>query len=600
MPRGSIVALVLVLLFAAGAAWGQSPEIETTVWKDPVYQGESFIYQITVRGARNIREPSLDALESFQPREIPRQWLWSYQNDDFDPSNLPDGRHFFFRLMSPQTGEITVPSTTLLVDGRRRRTSPITMTVVPPPPQDEFILELGLSKREVFVGEPVTLNAVWYARDDASFYFANIPLLRHPQVQLGERADTGGSAGLFLRMSGGSQRLTGTPGRVTRNGMEYETMTLEQPLVMRASGTYEFPRATVQVWRSKRIEGRSRAYRGYEQTVVGSNGLNITVNPLPQAGRPADFTGIVSDNLQVESFLSHEEMNVGDPVTLQVQLRGAPSPENVDFPALESFPGLADAFAVGPDEMATDTEDDAAVFTQTIRVKDDGVTEVPALSVSYFNTQTETYETARSAPISITVRETRVLTVEDLEGGMQPQELPTTTVRDWREGIRFNYALDTGAVRSDVVGFSLLAADPLLIALLIMPVLFFAAVLIRDRRTARATARAEARARETEAQAEQQGPQPVLERLEGAQAEQALTILRDYLAERLALSPAQRTIPEVAARLQRGNVDEETVQAVSSLLSEYEARRYGEGATRDDEGIARWVREVITELEEAV
>lgn len=597
MRRGILVAALALCALSAAPLYAQSPEIEALVWKERVYQGESFIYQVTVRGARNVREPELDPLEAFEPREIPRQWLWSYQNDEHDPSNLPEGRHFFLRLMAAETGQVTIPSTTIFVDGRRRRTSPVTITVTSPPPQDEFRLELELDKDEVYVGEPVTLDAVWYARDSASFYFANIPLLRHPQVQLGERADTGGSAGLFLRMSGGSQRLSGTRGSAMRDGLEYQTLSLEQPLVLQSSGTFEFPRATVQVWRSRQVRGRSRAYRGYEQTVVGSNALSIRVKPLPARGKPADFTGIVTDSLDVEASISHEEMNVGDPVTLRVRLDGAPSPDNVTFPPLSSFTSLADRFTLGPDEMSSETRDESAVFSQTIRVKDDTVTEVPPLAVSYFNTQTERYETATSPSIPITVRETRVLTVDDLEGGSAAAELPTTTVRDWQEGIRFNYTLGAGSLQNDLVGLSLLRNDPLLIGLLVVPVAFFAVVLLRNRRLARADGAPEAVAEPPAVEAD---PYDELDRLGSRTADEALGLFRDYLAARLGLTSAERTIPEVTGRLADRGVEDGLIEQTAALLSEYESRTYWGGNLREGERIPARVRETMRGLEEVL
>jgi hypothetical protein len=589
---------VLVALSAVPLA-AQSPEIETLVWKDAVYQGESFIYQVTVRGARNVREPNLDPLSAFEPREIPRQWLWSYQNDEHSPADLPEGRHFFLRLMASETGEVTIPSTTVFVDGRRRRTSPVTISVSSPPPQEDFLLELELDKNEVYVGEPLTLHAVWYARDSASFYFANIPLLRHPQVQLGERTDSGGSAGLFLRMSGGSQRLSGTRGTATRDGLEYQTLTLRQPLVIQSSGSYDFPRATVQVWRSRQVQSRTRAYRGYRQTVVGSNGLGVRVKSLPSAGRPDDFTGIVSEDLRVEASISHEEMNVGDPVTLRVRLNGVPSPDNVRFPPLESFEVLDERFTLGPNEMSSDTQDETAVFSQTIRVKNDAVTEVPPLEVSYFNTRTERYEVAASPPIPITVRETRVLTVDDLEGGGAAAELPTTTVQDWREGIRFNYSLGSGSPPTDVVGLSLVHEDPLLIALLVAPVVFFGAVLLRNRRLVHA---ARAQSDEVSRQSVEAEPDPYddLERLHPRNADEALELLRAYLAARLGLSAAERTIPEITSRLADRGVGQELTREISALLSEYESRAYWGGILRDGEAITRRVEMTIRALEEVL
>jgi hypothetical protein len=367
----------------------------------------------------------------------------------------------------------------------------------------------------------------------------------------------------------------GVEGTALLNGIPYDTVSFERVLIPTEAGRFDFPASTVQVWGAGEPEDSSgRGRWDYDSTVVGSRPLSLLVLPVPLTGRPANYSGLVADALRLRAEVDPAEMNVGDPVTLSLTLSGPAAIAQAKLPPLESFAGLGEAFILRADSLREQIGEKEKVFRVSLRVKSEEVRELPALEVPYFNTRTGTYQLARSAAVPITVRPTRVLSESDLEGAQPLAALTETawTVRDWKDGILFNYA-DTSRLLAREAGVGELARRPAVIGLLAGPaaLLALAALLARRRRAARLAAV------EGPAPEPQESPPPSrpegLERLGGA--EQALAACRDLLKSRLGLPPGRLIWQDVQAELVARGLEPEVVERTRELFDQHERRRYG-------------------------
>lgn len=123
--------------------------------------------------------------------------------------------------------------------------------------------------------------------------------------------------------------------------------------------------------------------------------------------------------------------------------------------------------------------EDNKIFNQTIRVKSENVREIPSMEVPYFNTRTGSYQVARSKPIPIIVRPTRIVTARDLEERAQDAPgLSTTTVRSWEEGILFNYGDASQLLDSRPYGISSFVRKPVVPVSLAAPLLVLIAAML--------------------------------------------------------------------------------------------------------------------------
>jgi hypothetical protein len=129
----------------------------------------------------------------------------------------------------------------------------------------------------------------------------------------------------------------------------------------------------------------------------------FTVLPLPAEGKPADFDGAVG-TFKINTDVSATKTAAGDPLTLRMHVTGAGNFDRVESTMLGAD-GQWKTYA----PKATFTPADSTgfrgekIFEQPLIATQPGTRTVPPLSFSYFNPGTRRYETARSAPLNVTV-----------------------------------------------------------------------------------------------------------------------------------------------------------------------------------------------------
>src|SRR6202000_2895173 len=99
----------------------------------------------------------------------------------------------------------------------------------------------------------------------------------------------------------------------------------------------------------------------------------------------------------------------GDPMTLRMRITGSGSFDRVDSSMLEHV----DQWKTYPPKSSFNTSDPIGfsgmkTFEQPVIASKPGVQTIPALSFSYFDPNARKYETARSAPLSVTISPAQV------------------------------------------------------------------------------------------------------------------------------------------------------------------------------------------------
>ena len=611
----AIVAGAGVFGYPEVAAAQDMVRVEAVVDDQEVYLGASFFYQVHVTGGRQVEEPELSGFEDFDVRQIPESWIRYRSGSQWDRFLREEGTSYLYRLVALRPGAVSIPSVTLRVDGRTYRAPSVSLSVIMPPPSDQFRLVLSLSQAEVYVGEPFELTAVWYYSTVPRYYYANIPLLSHPAFD-GASGAAGSGLGVRARSMVNAGSWTGRQGSAVLEGIQYSTVTFRQVVFPREPGRFDFPPNTVQVWvpREQGSAGNPGERWNFDSAVVAAPGQSIRVRPLPLEGRPGDFSGIVARDLRVRAEVAPSVMNVGDPVSLSVTLSGPPALEAAELPPLGALADLLRDFTVSSDPPAVRIREGEKTFTQTVRVRREDIREVPPLEISFFNTRTGAYDSARSRPFAITVRPTRIVTSQDLFGE-EPPGVSRAGVRSFSDGILHNYGSSGRLLRSAPYRAFALARRPGALSLLIVPVLLLAAAVVLAYRrppAIRAAAAAAVSAEQLGGPAPEQtappaglpvwpgsGGSPALQRLalrlariesegNGAPAD-VLTAWREYLGERLRLPPGRLTAEDLGTELRLRQVDPELLGRVRELFAEYESAVYrgGSGGPSRLEGLRR-------------
>lgn len=136
---------------------------------------------------------------------------------------------------------------------------------------------------------------------------------------------------------------------------------------------------------------------------VTSPTQELTVHELPAEGRPADFHGAIG-TFSIASDVSPVKAEVGDPLTLRMRVSGSGNFDRVDSSMLDHL----DQWKTYPPKSSFNTSDPISVsgmktFEQPVIAAKPGVQELPGLTFSYFDPNTRRYETARSAPLTVSI-----------------------------------------------------------------------------------------------------------------------------------------------------------------------------------------------------
>ena len=144
-----------------------------------------------------------------------------------------------------------------------------------------------------------------------------------------------------------------------------------------------------------------------KDVTVTSPATELTVEALPSAGRPADFSGAVG-TFAVATDISADRATAGEPLSLRLHVSGSGNFDRVATPMLKEDPH----FKVYPPKATFVAADAVGIagektFEQPIVALNSGAATIPALSFSYFSPQTHRYEIARSAPLRVDIAAAR-------------------------------------------------------------------------------------------------------------------------------------------------------------------------------------------------
>ncbi len=139
---------------------------------------------------------------------------------------------------------------------------------------------------------------------------------------------------------------------------------------------------------------------------------NTQVLPVPSEGRPADYRGAVGQ-YKIVVDASPTDVRVGDSINLNLGIVGTGPMELVQAPPLSELPSLAD-FKISNDPLAGFVQDDAKVFSVKLRPKHANIREIPPVAFSFFNPETEKFETVYSQSIPIQVQQADTLALDSI------------------------------------------------------------------------------------------------------------------------------------------------------------------------------------------
>lgn len=399
-----------------------------------------------------------------------------------------------------------------------------------------------------------------------------------------------------------------SPRPVVLDNKRYTAERIRTALFPTGPGTYTVGSAFVNTVVEERRRGRRRdpfdilggdrfgLFRSGREIVLQSDSVEIQVRPLPTAGKPDNFAGVVG-TFTLESSVDTATLDAGDPVTLTVRLSGTGNLKGVPDPDLSTLDGfrIYESSSNGNTTHRDDRIVGEKVWEFVLVPTSGGDVEIPPVRMGVFDPEQEAYVQLATEPIPLDVSATAL--DEALAQGGDVQ-LAKERVRLRQRDIRWVKPANGPLRRASASPFT----APLFLLAHSLPVFAFAASALyrrhRDRlRSDVAYARRRGAARTAlkriqgaKPSLDAGNPEPVFAELSGA--------LRGYVADMLELAAANLDEAEVRRGLGEGGVPPEGVDELFRMLESCDTARFSPigsdpAAARRllDEGSA-WIRAV--------
>jgi hypothetical protein len=403
-----------IAVFAAPAVAGDLT-FTASVDQTTVGIGQQFQLVLTVQGEGMLNAPSpeLPAVPDLNVlgRSSSQSTSLSIMNGQMQQQATIS---FIYVLSAKRLGKTVIPPCTLDYQGKQYRTQSIELTVVQAPqgqatpvpggggmpggpgapaapaqiPMDgNLFLSVVPSRRTVYVGEPVAVE---------------ITLCSRFQIDNGGWAQMPAFDGFWTEKVYDADRFDFQ--RRTIDGRTFIVSVLKKVMLFplaAGDATIQPMAFNVTVVQPPRdfmdLFGRS------QNVQVKSKPLTIKVLPLPDAGKPKEFTGGVG-RFTLDASLDRASSTNGEPVNVIVKLAGTGNLHEIDAPAVPAISGVRVLAPEVKDDshVAGDQVTGSKTFRFPILPQSDGKFAVAPIVLAYFDPAAKAYRTLTTRPLEFT------------------------------------------------------------------------------------------------------------------------------------------------------------------------------------------------------
>ncbi len=323
---------------------------------------------------------------------------------------------YIFRAVT--LGKFTIPAITVKFNGKEYRTKPIPIEIVKstgPATQgqrqsqrrsqsqsanqidnENLFLRVITNKRTAYVNEPVIVSYKLYTRVSVTQYSIN--KLPNTAGFWTEDYDLGNQPKIYDEVY---------------KGKKYRVAELKR-MALFATSAGKKTISPMEIECSVRVQTRRRSVFDsffddpfFGRTVrkfVQSKPLTINILPLPEAGKPADFSGLIG-NFSISSFVDKTNVKTNDAITLKIEIAGKGNIKMIPEPKLD----LPSDFEQYPPKISQKINRNAQgltgskTFEYVLVPRHPGEQVIKPISFSYFDVTTKSYRTIRTNEIRIHV-----------------------------------------------------------------------------------------------------------------------------------------------------------------------------------------------------
>ncbi len=327
-----------------------------------------------------------------------------------------------FNVTADREGKFTIGPFLVIANGQKREFEGAEFEFGKLSDDSDMQVSVSLPGPTVYVGQDVPVKIRWSFTGEprvVEHAFAKLQI-RSPlfdQFPFRDQQRQSRTA-LLITTAKGTVAVDAKVTQEQIDGRSFVVLTGTRTMVADTPGTFQDIPVTC---RTQRITGWQRNFFGdlspvsVAPALAAGEPVSLTVKPIPQSGRPPSFSGAVGRGFSVEASANRSVVRVGDPISLNITIRGDGDLSRIALPPLDRNEGLApDLFQLPSEPAPGQVAGNAKQFNVTVRVKDQSVGQIPALAFSWFDPYREQFDTALTSPIALQVMETQVVSASDV------------------------------------------------------------------------------------------------------------------------------------------------------------------------------------------
>ncbi|OGH58509.1 MAG: hypothetical protein A3G34_08570 [Candidatus Lindowbacteria bacterium RIFCSPLOWO2_12_FULL_62_27] len=498
------------LLIAAALARPASADIaaSASISVGSIYLGESAHFQITVTGAATqpaAQFPDVDGLNvTFTGVTHSTSQSISIVGNQMTQSSSTTF-HMNYVLSPKRGGTFSIPEIAVTADGQTARTQPVTLTAIEPNADERAWIEVDVAPNPVTIGEEfkvvfkLFLRKLVYqnqALENDPYHPRNPPALEIPWFESLPNTETKefrafisgyvGSPGFtinqYARDEFFSRRLITfkLPRQsVVKNGKPYFVYSIEKTFKAVKTGPVDVGACTLKGSILDQVVSPNEATQ--QSVYQVSKPVALRISDPPESNRPAEWTGAIG-RYDIRAAADPTRLNLGDPVTLTVTLRGDGLWSTVDAPDLTRQEEFR-AFKIHDRDVPGEQTAEGKIFRLTVRPAQPDLKAIPPVRYAFYDPARKSYIVVKTQAIPIEIRATETVRLDEVIEARP--DAPPAEIREVIEGLYANQT-DPEIVLSTQDAGSGLGAGA---ALLTTPAIFLLAASVSAARARRDPAR---------------------------------------------------------------------------------------------------------------
>jgi len=416
----------------AAVAYGE-PNIKLSIESETFYEGQGFEMQVTVLADQPPNDVIIGKSNDFYTQVL---------QEAIAESNGQRLYVYRYRLIPRKEGVADIPIVSMSIGETDYATESQLISVQTAQKTDKIRLEMNFDRTECFAGEALMLTCTWYTSlplYDIKALDISAPFLSDPAWKVltpkSER-DLSGNKTIGLPVEG--QRIICRIRDVNINKETFKAVTFKRLLIPLREGRLMVEPLRLLCSHVFMKSGRkSAAYPSYfdndffhaidggeqyRRYGAQSEPHKIVVKPLPENGRPIDFSGVVGD-CTLNVTLDPIRLKLGEPVRVTMSLKDHKHPESLILPDLMTLADLDHLFVIQENIGRGTVENAERIYRFLAVPRRTTVREFPKLSLSLFSPENGLYTNIESRAISIAVspdgKQTELVIEGDRDGSLQ-------------------------------------------------------------------------------------------------------------------------------------------------------------------------------------